>query len=96
MKYSIDNVCTGNYKADIINSEIMEVASDIATHLTELDCAIEDIVCYTTEIEGDTSVLSFTEEAQSIFDEHYDIQTDRLYNLINKCIDIVNENIIKY
>lgn len=87
-KYSLDNVCTGDHKADEVNSRIMEHASDIAEKLTEKDCEISKIKCYVTEMEGETEVESYTEEAQDIFNEYYDEYVDILYNFTNRVIEI--------
>jgi hypothetical protein len=68
---------------DMINSLIMEQASDTAEKLTELECKLLGIECYKVEMEDDTEVSSYTEEAQDIFDVHYDEQMTELYNLLN-------------
>ena len=68
---------------DMINSLIMEQASDTAEKLTELECKVLGIECYKVEMEDDTEVSSYTEEAQDIFDVHYDEQKTELYNLLN-------------
>ena len=68
---------------DLINSLIMEQASDTAEKLTELECKVLGIECYKVEMEDDTEVSSYTEEAQDIFDVHYDEQMTELYNLLN-------------
>jgi hypothetical protein len=67
----------------LINSLIMEQASDTAEKLTELECKLLGIECYKVEIEDDTEVSSYTEEAQDIFDVYYDEQMTELYNLLN-------------
>ena len=66
-----------------INSSIMEQASDIAEKLTELECKLKGIECYVSEMEGLTEVLSYTEEAQDIFDVYYDQYMSELYDLLN-------------
>jgi hypothetical protein len=68
---------------DLINSLIMEQASDTAEKLTELECKLLGIECYKVEIEDETEVSSYTEEAQDIFNVHYDEQMTELYNLLN-------------
>ena len=68
---------------DMINSLIMEQASDTADKLTELECKLLGVECYKVEMEDDTEVSSYTEEAQDIFDVHYDEQKTELYNLLN-------------
>jgi hypothetical protein len=68
---------------DMINSLIMEQASDTAEKLTELECKLLGIECYKVEIEDETEVSSYTEEAQDIFNVHYDEQMTELYNLLN-------------
>jgi hypothetical protein len=66
-----------------INSSIMSQASDIAEKITELECKLNGIQCYVSEMEGETVVLSYTEEAQDIFNEYYDQYTEELYALLN-------------
>ncbi len=66
-----------------INSLIMVQADDIAEKLTELDCKLAKIDCYVKEMEGETEVLSYTHEAQEIFNVYYDKYTTELYNLLN-------------
>lgn len=72
-----------------INSLIMSQASDTAEKLTELDCKIAGIECYVVEMEGETEVSSYTEEAQDIFDVHYDEQMTELYNLLNAQLKVM-------
>lgn len=72
-----------------INSLIMEQASDTAEKLTELDCKLNGIQCYVTEIEGDTEVSCYTEEAQDIYDIYYDEQKTELYSLLNRQLEII-------
>lgn len=83
-KYSLDNLDKGGKKADAINSLIMEVASDFA-HKELEDNWRDSIKIY--EDEG-ASITNYTEEAQDIFNEYYDIQMDILYNLVNECIEV--------
>ena len=61
---------------------------DFAEVLTERDCKLSNIVCYHQEVENGTTVLSYTEEAQDIFNEYYDAEIDRLYYLFNNCLKI--------
>jgi len=86
-EYSIDTVATGNAKADHINSIIMELAGDIAQEKAEKDWDIEDRGenFYIEEENGD---LRMNTEAQDIFNVYYDEETDRLYRLVNTCIEI--------
>jgi len=74
---------------DMINSLIMEQASDTAEKLTELECKVLGIECYKVEMEDDTEVSSYTEEAQDIFDVYYDEQMTELYNLLNAQLKII-------
>ncbi len=60
-KYSLDNVCTGDHKADNVNSRIMEVADNIAEQLTEKECKLNNIVCYHQEF-----ILSFSKQNNNI------------------------------
>jgi hypothetical protein len=67
----------------LINSLIMEQASDTANKLTELECKLLGIECYKVEMEDDTEVSSYTEEAQDIFNVHYDEQMTALIRMLN-------------
>jgi hypothetical protein len=67
-----------------INSSIMSQACDIAEKLTELECKLNGIQCYVSEMEGETEVLSYTEDAQDIFNDYYDQYTEELYELLNQ------------
>ena len=75
-----------------INSVILDKASDIAEQLTILECKLNDIKCYNSAKENDVEVLSFTDEAQEIFDIHYNQYTTELYALLNTQITIITEN----
>lgn len=89
MKYNLDNVCTGDAKADNMNSLILEYASEIAGDMTERECNLSGIVCYNTEIENSgAEVLSYTEKAQDIFDVYYDSLVDDFYKFINLVLEI--------
>lgn len=72
-----------------INSLIMVQASDTAEKLTELECRLNGIECYVVEMEGETEVTSYTEEAQDIFNVYYDEQKTELYNLLNSQLEII-------
>lgn len=76
---------------DHINSLIMEQASEIADKLTLLECKLNKIECYHIEMEDDTEVSSYTEEAQDIFDNYYDEQKTELYNLLNAQLKIIKK-----
>ena len=67
-----------------INSLIMEKADDIATSLTELECKLNKIKCYDESVEDGVMLYTFTEEAQDIFDVHYDQYKTELYELLNQ------------
>jgi hypothetical protein len=71
-------------KYDLINSLIMEKADDIASNLTQLECTMNNIKCFNTTLEGDSEVMTLTEEAQDIFDVYYDQYTTELYDLFNR------------
>lgn len=73
-----------------INSRILEQASDTAEKLTELECKLNGITCYVVEMEGDTEVSSYTDEAQDIFNTYYDQQVDELYSLLNRQLEIIS------
>lgn len=87
MKYTLDNVCTGNHKVDHINSRIMEFADDVAKHKAQKDWEAEGRPenFYIEETNGD---LRMNAEAQEIFNEYYDAEIDNLYKLVNRCIEI--------
>lgn len=74
-----------------IHSRIMEQASDTAEKLTELDCKLASIECYVVEMEDDTEVSSYTEEAQDIFNIHYDQQMEELYSLLNRQLTLIKD-----
>jgi len=75
----------------VVNSLIMEQASDTAEKLTELECKLNNIQCYYIEIVGGVEIKSFTEEAQEIFDTYYDDQIDELYSLFNAQISEIRK-----
>lgn len=77
---------------DHINSLILSQASDIAERLTELDCKILGIKCYIVEMEGKAELITMTDKAQDIFNEHYDLHTSELYALLNAQIKTIQEN----
>lgn len=74
-----------------INSSIIEQACDTAEKLTELECELNGLICWITERDGlsDTEVSRFSEEAQDIFDVHYDEQKTELYGLLNHQLEII-------
>ena len=72
-----------------VNSIVLSLASDNAEKLTDLECELNDITCYVIEIEGGVEVQSYTEEAQDIFNIHYDDQVDELYNFLNQALKII-------
>ena len=76
---------------ELISTLIMEQASDTADKLTELECETLGIQCYIKEINGETEILTYTEEAQDIFNVHYDEQTQELYNLLNTQLKIISK-----
>ncbi len=74
---------------EAINVTIISQACDTAEVLTELECKVAGIECYVSEMEGETECLSYTEEAQDIFNVHYDEQTTQLYKLLNSQLKII-------
>lgn len=76
---------------DTINSLIMSQASDTAEKLTELECKLNGIECYVVEMEDETEVSSYTEEAQDIFNNYYDVQMTELYALLNAQLTAIKE-----
>lgn len=87
-KYSIDTACTGDFRADLINSAVLAWADDVAEKLTEQECFLNGIRCYDKTIEKGTEVLTLTDEAQDIFNKHYDEQVDSFYKFANRVIQI--------
>lgn len=72
-----------------MHDTIISQAADIAEKLTELECKANGVECYVSEMEGETEVLSYTEEAQEIFNTYYDQYTEELYNLLNTQIKLL-------
>jgi hypothetical protein len=73
-----------------INSRILEQAGDIAEKLTEMECKLNGIECYVTEMVDLTEISTYTDEAQEIFNVHYDQYVDELYDLLNRQLEIIN------
>ncbi len=90
MEYSQDRL--DNPSQHDMNSLIMEQASDIADELTQIDCRISKIICYEKDKDG----FKFTDEAQDIFNVHYDRYIDELYKFTNAVIKTHSDNIVKY
>lgn len=72
-----------------MHDTIISKAADIAEKLTELECKVNGIECYVSEMEGETEVLSYTEEAQEIFNVYYDQYTEELYHLLNSQLKLL-------
>lgn len=66
-----------------IHSLIMSEADDIAEKLTELQCKLDGVKCYIVEIDGETEIQTYTDEALEIFNLYYDEQVTSLYRLLN-------------
>lgn len=64
-----------------VNSIIMEVASDLASTLTEKECEKRGIKCLT--FSGDEEASTYTDEAQDIFNDFYDDKMDEVYAIAN-------------
>lgn len=75
-----------------MNSLLLERASDISEALTKLTCEKNNIKCYN---EGDNTCMTYTDEAQEIFNAYYDHYTEELYKLANSIVKIDNERIIE-
>lgn len=73
-----------NYNEFSFHSRMMEVASDIADKRTEKECKENNIKCTveTRDGLGEGTVISFTEEAQDIYNVHYGELNDTLLNSI--------------
>lgn len=82
-KFSLDTLETA--KDHEINSIIMEQASETADKLTELECKLNKIKCY-DECDNE---ISYTDEAQDIFNIFYDEEVDNLYKLLNVQLEII-------
>lgn len=80
--YSLDKLETE--KDFDVNSIIMELASDNADEITNLECGLNNIFCYIEEGDG----IIYSEEAQEIFNIHYEKQVDVLYKTINEILKI--------
>lgn len=72
-----------------INSLILSQASDISEKLTSLECALHCIPEFNHTMEGDVEVETYTEDAQDIFNIHYDKQVEELYSLLNNQLKII-------
>ena len=70
----------------LINSMIMEQACDNADTLTQMDCLINGVVCNKKDEDGS---ITYTDEAQDIFNIYYDEQTTELYRLLNSQMKII-------
>lgn len=76
----------------IINDLIIEVAADNAEQLTELECKLNNITCYVVQVNDGVEESTFTDEAQDIFNVHYDKQTNDLVNLFHQQMSLVKSN----
>lgn len=85
-KYSLDNACTGDFKADDINSRIMEVVDDMAEELALRDWGENRKGFWIEASDGEGETMC--EEARQIWEEHYDKYVDILYNFANRVIEI--------
>ena len=80
MEYSQGKLVTG--KQQDMNSLIMEQASETAGSLVQKDCINLKIEVY-KKVDG---VTMYTEDAQEIFNEHYDNAMEDLYTFANAVI----------
>ena len=86
-KYSQDKLGSVNAtgRDDNMNSLIMEFACEgVAEKLTSLQCELEGVEEFIEDEEG----ASYTEEAQDIFNEHYDDAMEMLYKFVNRVLKI--------
>ena len=74
-----------------LRSIIMEQACETAEKLCVLECKLNNITVYSTEHEGEVEVQTFTDEAQDIFNVHYDEEMTSLYELFNLQLRIIEE-----
>jgi hypothetical protein len=86
-KYSEDLVCTGDSKADNINSRIMELADDLATKDALVEYGELREGFYVT-VEREKTMC---EEAQEIWQRCYEEYIDVLYTFANRVIEIDRE-----
>ena len=90
MEKQFDNeALTVSLEHDKINNTILEQASETSEKITELECKLNNIICYVVTMEDETECTSYTEEAQDIFNIHYDEQICELYNLLNRQLKII-------
>ena len=85
--YNLDMVCTGNHKADNINSRIMELADDYAEMLAQKDWELADRP-ENFWIEEEDGSMRMNAEAHEIWEVYYDEKVDQLYHLLNTCLEI--------
>ena len=81
-----------NTEQHIIGSLILELASDIAEQLTEHECEMHNTVCW---VEDEHNEMHFTDDAQDIFNIHYEKLCDDLNIFTNNIINEYNKIIKK-
>ena len=85
-KYSEDLVNTGNFKADNINSRIMELADELATKDALVEWG-ENRAGFYVEAE-DKNGTALSEEAHDVYLGYYEKHIDTLYKFANDVIEI--------
>ena len=91
-KLNIQSILENTKLYSIISSLILELASDTAEQLTELECEIHNTVCW---VEDEHNEMHFTDDAQDIFNIHYEKLCDDLNIFTNNIINEYNKIIKK-
>lgn len=89
--YSEEFICRGSLIHDKMDMLIKNYASDIAEELTERDYKLKHEKDSSPWLEDQPNEYVYKEDAQDMFDEHYDILCDDFYRLVNRAIEINRE-----
>lgn len=76
-----------------VNTLILEQATDIAEKLTSLECRLADIKEYDGVMVNGIEEVSYTKEAQEIFNVHYDYQVMELYTLLKAQLKLIKKDL---
>jgi hypothetical protein len=85
--YNLNNINTGNKKAEEIYSLVIEQASENAEALALKDWG-NSRDNFHIEINNE---IRLSDEAQDIFNDYYDVEVDKLWKLAINCIKIHNK-----
>lgn len=77
----VTDLFVDNTYTEETNSLLLELADDIATELTKLECRVEGVECYIKD-KTENSFM-FTKDAEKTFEFYYDDYSEKLYTLIN-------------